>query len=487
MGQMTNHVLKIQVEQGTFRSHLLRALESIGGAYRVIQRSRALLQLDNCEGSHLDWIEIGTLMNNNDAETQNWILNSGLSKYKEMSVKSIMKRLELAGMNHSVSKRTKGPLPSNEKSVYYRRYKVSVFHLKALRALPLRTGGKMNSQLEEQPDRQSPLWRRLEKTAVRALYVLGLDLGEVVIYAGEEGKYFVEKIQVTPDVTDEASVHLYAQAMSSLLDELRTFAQVKPEMMLGMDPEFLLFDDNNRKVVPASRYLNHRGEAGCDVLRYRGRKLYPLAELRPAPGREPSEVVIHLLHAFRSAHRAIPDNGLLWQAGGMPQRGFPLGGHIHFSGVPLTAELLRALDNYLALPVAAIEDPGSFRRRPLYGNLGDFRVQDYGGFEYRTLPSFLVSPLVTKGVVAMARLIAENSEVLTRRPLQKDEIYQAFYTGDQKIIRKALPPLINDIISITTYHRYENYISPFIEAVLSGRTWNESSDIRRLWKLQNRS
>ncbi|MNC37864.1 hypothetical protein D3C75_864470 [compost metagenome] len=171
----------------------------------------------------------------------------------------------------------------------------------------------------------------------------------------------------------------------------------------------------------------------------------------------------------------------------MPQRGFPLGGHVHFSGVPLTAELLRVLDNYLALPVAAIEDSSSFRRRPLYGNLGDFREQSYGGFEYRTLPSFLVSPLVTKGVIALARLIAENVEVLTLRPLQQDEIYQAFYTGNQKILRNALPRLINDITSTTTYHRYENYISPFLEAVISGRTWDESSDIRRLWKLQNRS
>lgn len=487
MAQLTNHMLKIQVEQGTFRIRLLRAFESIGGVYRVLQRSKSMLQHDNRDSPSIEWIEIGRHMNENDAETRKWVLNSGLSKYKGMSTNAINKRLEFAGINQTISNQPIGLSHANEKSAYYRKFKVTIFHLKALRAVPLRTGGKMNSSLEEQPDRQSSLWRRLERTAVRALYVLGLDHGEVVIYAGEEGKYFVEEIHVTPDVTDEALAPLYAQAINSLLDELHTFALVKPEMLIGMDPEFLLFDDNNRKVVPASRYLNHRGEAGCDVLRYRGRKLYPLAELRPAPGREPSEVVIHLLHAFRSAHRAIPDNGLLWQAGGMPQRGFPLGGHIHFSGVPLTAELLRALDNYLALPVAAIEDPGSFRRRPLYGNLGDFRVQDYGGFEYRTLPSFLVSPLVTKGVVAMARLIAENSEVLTRRPLQKDEIYQAFYTGDQKIIRKALPPLINDIISITTYHRYENYISPFIEAVLSGRTWNESSDIRRLWKLQNRS
>ncbi|SDE89976.1 Phage phiEco32-like COOH.NH2 ligase-type 2 [Fontibacillus panacisegetis] len=487
MAQMTNHVLKIQVEQGSFRSRLLRCLETIGGTYRVIQRSGALKQQDNLQSNAIEWIEIGAPLHREDAETRNWIMNSELTQYKGMSVKSIKQRLELAGIYHNTNNQQPDQAWAKNKAAYFRRYKVSVFHLKALRAVPLRTGGKMSSMHEQQPDRQSPLWKRLERTAVKTLYALGLDLGEVLINAGEEGRFIVEEIHVTPDARDDSVVPLFAQAMSSLLDELHTFSVVKPEILLGMDPEFLLFDHGNRKVVPASRYLNRQGEAGCDVLRYRGRKLYPLAELRPAPGREPSEVVLHLLHAFRSAQRAIPDNGLLWQAGGMPQRGFPLGGHVHFSGVPLTGELLRALDNYLALPVAAIEDPGSFRRRPLYGNLGDFREQGYGGFEYRTLPSFLVSPLVTKGVVALARLIVENVGELSLRPLHRDEIYQAFYTGDQKMLRYALPPLINDITSATTYHRYENYISPFLEAVLSGQTWDESADIRRLWKIQNRS
>ncbi|MCZ4142661.1 hypothetical protein BZG17_33240, partial [Escherichia coli] len=129
------------------------------------------------------------------------------------------------------------------------------------------------------------------------------------------------------------------------------------------------------------------------------------------------ELIAHLLRAFGSASRSITDHTLIWQAGSMPQRGLPLGGHVHFSGITLNGELLRTLDNYLALPLAMLQDPRGDARRPRYGALGDFRLKSHGGFEYRTLPSFLVSPLVAKGVVGLAGLIASNYRRLRQRPL----------------------------------------------------------------------
>lgn len=110
----------------------------------------------------------------------------------------------------------------------------------------------------------------------------------------------------------------------------------------------------------------------------------------------------------------------------MPQPGFPLGGHLHFSGVSLNGALLRALDNYLALPLALLEDKRATRRRPHYGNLGDFRRQSYGGFEYRTLPSFLISPQLAKGVIGMAFLIASQYPRLQRRPLVRRRLTEPF-------------------------------------------------------------
>jgi hypothetical protein len=363
---------------------------------------------------------------------------------------------------------------------------VSVFHLRALRAIPLGRSGIVRSP-GLGPEQGTPLWRRLEKTAIRALYAFGLDMGDVIIDAGEEGLYTVKEVSPTPDFTDVATAQLYADAMAEHLGRLDQFSSEEAEVLIGMDPEFLLFNRSSGKVVPASRFLSHHGEAGCDVLRFQGRRLLPLAELRPAPGREPDEIVRHLLHAFRTANTYISDRNLLWQAGGMPQRGFPLGGHVHFSGIPLTSELLRVLDNYLALPVFMLEDSRSFRRRPNYGFLGDYRIKSYGGFEYRTLPSFLISPLVTKGVIALAKLIVEDPGHFKRRPMQDDEVFRAFYGGHPERIRQFILPLLSDIVQSDGYSRYEKYLDPFLEAVKLGLTWDESTDIRGPWKIQNHS
>lgn len=416
------------------------------------------------------------------------IMNENLQKFLGSSLPERQSRLTISGLNASLT----APGYESHHIRYHsfiRRYIVQVFHLQATSIAALGAGGISGPQLREEEGNRSLLERRLEKIAVRTLYALNLQLGEVTIHAGEDGRFTVEHVSAMPDLTGEGRAELMAKAMLNLLLELLpgTEAANERQALLGMDPEFLLFNRATGKVIPASRYLGIAGEAGCDSLRYRGERRFPLAELRPKPGGEPRELLVHLLRAFRLAYRAIDDKALQWQAGGMPQRGFPLGGHIHFSGIPLTFELLQVLDNYLALPIAILEDRNGSQRRPRYGYLGDFRIQKHGGFEYRTLPSFLISPLVTKGVVAIAALIAGHWELLQRRPLQHERTYTAFYQGEQMKLREGLAELYTDLTSLAAYSKYESYIAPFMEATMSGRTWDETKDIRKLWKLENHS
>ncbi|SEN93623.1 hypothetical protein [Paenibacillus sp. OK076] len=365
------------------------------------------------------------------------------------------------------------------------RYDVEICCLQAIRIKRRDTSGMGGAQ-ERVLDREaaSTLFKRIERLAIKTLYTVGLDHGAVRLEASGKSGCAVISIDPRPwkGMTDLSAMYRAGwEQLQSELDEER-IRNAAP--ILGMDPEFLLVQMPESKIVPASRFLERTGVAGCDSVTINGRRIYPVAELRPAPSSEPRELLAHLMRAFAAASRSISDHSLIWQAGGMPQRGLPLGGHIHFSGVTLNGELLRALDNYLALPLAVLQDPRGSGRRPRYGVLGDFRLKSYGGFEYRTLPSFLVSPLVAKGVVALAGLIARGYHQLSQRPLSKAAIHTAFYEGNREVMQAHIPALLDDLTQMDGYNRYERYAAPLISQLRLGRTWDESRDIRKLWNIR---
>lgn len=365
------------------------------------------------------------------------------------------------------------------------RYDVEICCLQAIRIKRRDTSGMGGAQ-ESVLDREaaSTLFKRIERLAIKTLYTVGLDHGAVRLEASGKSGCSVISIDPRPwkGMTDLSA--MYRAGWKQLQSELDEERHHNAAPILGMDPEFLLVQMPESKIVPASRFLERTGVAGCDSVTINGRRIYPVAELRPAPSSEPRELLAHLMRAFAAASRSISDHTLIWQAGGMPQRGLPLGGHVHFSGVTLNGELLRALDNYLALPLAVLQDPRGSGRRPRYGALGDFRLKSYGGFEYRTLPSFLVSPLVAKGVVALAGLIARGYHQLRQRPLAKAAIHTAFYEGNREIMQAHIPALLDDLMQMDGYERYERYAAPLISQLRQGRTWDESRDIRKLWNIR---
>ncbi|WP_339808264.1 hypothetical protein [Paenibacillus sp. FSL R7-0337] len=321
----------------------------------------------------------------------------------------------------------------------------------------------------------------LQTSAVRALYSLGLDSGEVELRAMGERRYMVTGI--TPVMPDPAGAlpEPYGSASAALARMLDSEQPGRPGLLMGMDPEFLLLRESTGRVVPASRYLPMDGVAGCDAGPPGTRGVFPVAELRPAPRGEPRALLAQLMSAAREADRLIADRSLRWRAGGMPLRGWALGGHLHFSGVTLCAPLLRALDNYLALPLFLLEDIRAAARRPRYGVLGDFRPQPHGGFEYRTLPSFLVSPVIAKGAVCLAHLIVSHYEDLPLRPLDREDLHAAFYSGGKAPLRTAWPPLEAQLRTLGGYAAAARWIDPLLRAIAEQQSWDESRDIRGSW------
>lgn len=378
-------------------------------------------------------------------------------------------------------------VPSTTSSIV-RQYVVVLFQTEVL--LTYRTknqgvglaGRKQERFYRVSPTDQSREVRRIHTLATRALYALGLDYG-VVKAAVLQGN-----LTAVSDVIPGARLHVeigrhLAGAVIKYGKSLPQLAVSLKSVMLGADPEFIM-ESLKGQIVLASKYFPRFGPVGCDAIwQGRNRSHKPVVELRPKPTNQPRQLVVRMYQGMQKANQRVKHLSLRWLAGGLPHAGFPLGGHIHFSGVHLNFKLLRALDNYLALPLVLAEDPRGIKRRPKYGFLGDFRRQFHGGFEYRTLPSWLVSPTLTKGVIAAAQVIAAQYPYLRYNPLKDSSIQTAYYQGSKGKLKKIVPTLWRDLARLPEYKEYQTYLDGLFRMLLSGTTWDERIDFRRRWKL----
>jgi hypothetical protein len=291
----------------------------------------------------------------------------------------------------------------------------------------------------------------------------------------------------------ERDLPLWAEAVrafrAALAEEAEAEAGRRRELLIGADPEFLLVGPDGR-VVSASRYFPRDGAAGSDALRVRGRLRCPVAELRPDPAPDPAGLMRGIRGLMRRAEAMTAEAGrpLRWLAGGMPVPGFALGGHLHLN-VPPSARLLRVLDSCVALPLAAAEDARALRRRPRYGALGDFRAKPYG-FEYRTPPSWLVSPLAAQAAFAAALLAARHTALLaalTGLPSETEAGRRAYYEGDRDALRAIARRVHDAMRRVPGYASHRRWIAPFFAALEREAVWREEADIRPKWGLSVRN
>ena len=325
--------------------------------------------------------------------------------------------------------------------------------------------------------------RRVRQLAIRAIYALNLDFGLVTIGVSSGEKPWVLQVEPFPILSRRLGT-LFGKAIQSFGNRWeKEIREWNPTVVLGADPEFVLRRPDG-KLELASKYLGKKGPVGCDdIWTNRDRSQLPLAELRPSPTAGPRQLTINLYKTLILASKKITNREVQWLAGALPIEGFPIGGHIHFSRIWLNSFLLRSFDNYLTLMITLFEDPVGIKRRPKYGFLGDFRGQFHGGFEYRTLPSWLVSPVLTKGIFALAKLIAENYIFLYQNPLEDLHLQVAYYKGNKEALRPVVKNLWSEIKQLREYSLYKEYLDPLEGLMNQNYQWNEQSDIRRIWKL----
>ncbi|PWW00655.1 phiEco32-like amidoligase-type 2 protein [Paenibacillus cellulosilyticus] len=381
----------------------------------------------------------------------------------------------------------------------WRVYMVSVFHLEVIaiqrcrstdkgiagvaaadQTAPFRdlTGPELAKQLASDPS-----LRRVARVAVRALYSIGLDLGVGIIAIDGDGRTAALAIKQVPMFREDDESSPWSAAFERfqmMYREAMTGCDSRQRILIGADPEFILLKQNGR-LASADRYFGIGGGAGADALLVGQRLVYPVGELRPDPASTPDELAVNVRRQLIRADAKAGEHSLRWAAGAMPIGGVALGGHIHLSGVPLTSRLLRQLDRYVALPIAMIESDSG--RRPRYGMMGDFRQQAHGGFEYRTLPSWLVSPAAAKAAFALTLLCAHDTWSLPTLPLLPEKIEEAFYQGDRRTLTKQLDSIAAELAAAPSYAAYAHWIEPLFAAARQGTVWDATTDIRRKWRV----
>ncbi|MHB8170375.1 MAG: putative amidoligase domain-containing protein [Thermincolia bacterium] len=380
---------------------------------------------------------------------------------------------------------------------FVRRYTVYIFDLQVLSIIRKMDGQVVETPFQNPfspnygPDMALPTqhkeWEKVCTMATRAIYALGLHFGAVDIGVDKSGKAYALQIEPAPRLTRFVARTMANAFQAYILRFIRKeeFARSMTVLTMGADPEFMLRNKVTKQMILASNFFPFSGIVGCDQRSMLGqRRQHPLAELRPAPAKEPMELFSNLQKAMAMAIKLAPFYNVEWVAGSEPFPGYQIGGHIHFGGIRVTTDLLSALDNYLAIPVMLLENPESARkRRKKYGFLGDYRIQSYGGFEYRALACWLVSPRLTRAVLSLAYLVATNYLKLSKDWLADARLRLKFKEADKAVFYLVFQEIWQEISALPQFPKYKEMLEPMAKMISEKKRWRENVDIRETWNM----
>lgn len=390
-----------------------------------------------------------------------------------------------------------------------KKYNIYLFDTKVFlltKKLAVKTNSKsgQNAPLwkyEEIPGDVDQDTQKVTLLAQRAGYILGLDFCMVHAGIDVQGRPVILDISPAPVIPSQAiprfgtevkkcisqwtaGLQQRQQQPASPASETYDPATQESQVMMGADPEFMLRNCATGKLIYPSDFLVKEGSLGYDDRSERREGIFfPLAEVRPAPDLCPLKLTEKIRAILVRAASVLPPD-IEWLAGSLHFEQYQIGGHIHFSNCEINSALLRALDNYLAIPIMLVEDPGnSVRRRKQYGWLGSIRLKPHGGFEYRTPGSWLVSPESTRSCLCLAKIVVTNYRYLPKDYLVDPELQKAFYQSKKYYFYDLFNELWQDIRQTPLYHKYGASLSPLVELIQNRSHWNEDVDLRKSWGL----
>jgi hypothetical protein len=358
-------------------------------------------------------------------------------------------------------------------------YEILIFNMSVISINQI-ISGKTNVSNKYINEKQIP---KVCELAKKALNLLGIDFAMIKINSNGQRKLSVARINFSPVIRDKDLRKL----LEELEDTIKQYGKElnhKPEVKLGADPEFVITNNRTEKMIPASEFFPKDGVVGCDNIRIPRRQQRPIGELRPQPDYSPLILHNNIKAALEQANKLVPYKNIKLLAGSQPFPGYSIGGHIHFSNLPLNSHVLRTLDNYLGLPIFLLENQRtSVKRRNKYGHLNDFRIKDYGGFEYRTPGSWLVSPEISLAVLCLAKLVSSNYLHLRRNFFLSVNAHRAFYRGDTQYFRVQFDELWQDLKRLDDYQTYSKELEIIPQMIWQNQTWDEEKDLRKTWHL----
>lgn len=329
--------------------------------------------------------------------------------------------------------------------------------------------------------------QKLENVGSRALYALQLDAGAVLVAVSGVGDVAVRQVWTLFDLPVTFNEHQISEGFVQYEKSI-TCQQEQSSILIGADPEFIVINEDN-KIVSATKYFDGylQEQIGADAIRYKGKVIYPLVEIRPLPQPHPVMLLRHIKRLLHDANDYIQDHNIKWLAGAMPYPGIALGGHIHFSGVVVTPRLLHLLDHCAAIVIACLEDPNGRGRYRFYGALGDYRRQPYGGFEYRTLPSWLISPALAKFALTLAYACVAGYDQLSSVAVYRDEWLEAYMNHDEVAMRIASHEIFCWLHQLEIEGINKKDIEVIFDAIAHHKRWNEEVDIRTRWGIVSKT
>lgn len=290
------------------------------------------------------------------------------------------------------------------------------------------------------------LYQELIHFSLQCLFLLKLPLGEVVAQRTKSKQLSIVSIRPLPES------ELSMQEKINIQEEIKKYHTNKnKQITYGCDLEFMLVNQRTKKYLNAASLTKQSNSTiGVDqaIALHQFKVSHPIVELRPRPGSTMKEMFLNLYEQYTMIDKwlTFKEEYALITSPSINNRFF-LGGHLHFGNIPFTFKHVALLDQLFMVPFSLIEESTALMRRRAYGRLGSVKSNQFGGFEYRAVSSWVHMIPNMLAILQWIQYVVENATSISIPEFEDHEI-QAYYQGIEEKDR-----FLNDWLK-----KYESYV-----------------------------